>query len=38
MIELARSVVPGPAFDIAKDDPETTERRRIGRPGADANR
>jgi arylsulfatase A-like enzyme len=33
MTELARSVVPGPAFDIATDDPEITERRRIGRPG-----
>ncbi len=31
MARLAREVEPGPAFDLARDDPDTTERRRIGR-------
>ena len=36
MAQLAREVKPGPAFDIAKLDPETAERRRAGRtPSAD---
>jgi hypothetical protein len=37
MAALARSMKPGPAFDLARDDPELEERRRIGRtPGTRA--
>ena len=34
MAQLASTMVPGAAFDLGRVDPETAERRRIGRPGA----